>query len=334
MLEEKQSKSSKVHGLVLFEDTEMEEAEEPEFKEEEAAKLEGVSQEKKIKLQTRLKPFGDKYLYHVIIENQSEAPITEVKVKVNYPHLLNLKRSSPPTVSFNTNNNSNDDLKHLKITFDKINPQSDKKISLFFSPTSLSSEDGITSILTFVNNQDMVRVINSEKINISIKPISIHPKIIPSSNIKKFTEKPNVKRAIKSLGVLIEDNLDDDELFTQMNLIIRMNNFQLIAKDPEKKIVWYFGTDLESKQDILVIGQINSRKAECLVIAEDPHILISLLTMVKKDFKERLVRLHLIDSKDQVVELDCKNCGYVLPKLPKKGETIECTKCHLEQKVW
>jgi hypothetical protein len=331
MLEEKQSKSSKVHGLVLFDDSGIDETE---FKEEEAAKLEGVSQEKKIKLQTRLKPFGDNYLYQVIIGNQSEAPITEVKVKVNYPPLLNLKRSSPPTVSFNTNNNSNDDLKHLKITFDKINPQSDKKISLFLSPTTLSNEQGITSVLTFVNNQDLVRVINSEKITISIKPISIHPKIIPSSNIKKFSEKPEVKRAIKSLGILIEDNLYYNELFSQMNLIIRMNNFQLIAKDPEKKIVWYFGSELESKQDILVIGQIKSRKVEWLVIAEDPHILISLLTMFKNDFEQRLLRLNLIDSKDQVVELDCKNCGYVLPKLPKKGETIECTKCHLEQKLW
>ncbi|TXT53448.1 MAG: hypothetical protein BAJALOKI2v1_960010 [Promethearchaeota archaeon] len=332
MLEENDSKSNKIHGLVLFEETEIEEEEE--FTEEKAAKLEEVSQENKIKLQTELKPYGDQYLYRIIVENQSEAPITEVKVKVNYPSFLELKRSSPPTVSFDTNNSNDDDLEHIKIMFDEVSKKDQKRINLFYTPKTLTNGEGISSVITFVNNQDLVRVINSKEITIDLSALSIHPKIIPSSNIKKFVAKPDVKRAIKSLGILIEDELDLDEIFAQVNLILRMNNFQLIAKDLEKKIVWYFGTELESKQDILIIGQINKRKIEWLATSRDPHILIPLLTMVKQDFIERLKRLKMIDSPDQIMELNCKNCGYVLPELPKVGEMVECTKCHLEQKVW
>ena len=64
------------------------------------------------------------------------------------------------------------------------------------------------------------------------------------------------------------------------------------------------------------------------------YLLISFLTQVSNDFKQFLILNGIVNSKDKVHDLECKNCGAILAYFPKKSETIECQNCNYEQMIW
>jgi hypothetical protein len=111
-------------------------------------------------------------------------------------------------------------------------------------------------------------------------------------------------------------------------------NFQLVAKDVDKRILWFFGTESLLKIDILAIGQIKSNKIEIIASSSNHYLLISFLTQISKDFKEYLLSNGIIKSKDNVFDLECKNCGAVLTYFPNKNQVIECKNCNYEQIIW
>jgi hypothetical protein len=311
------------------------------FKNKEAAKFkkadkftfETIDQEDKIKLLNDFKPHGSHYVLSIQLLNESLAPISEVKLKIRFPKFFTLTRSYPSTI-YVPSSFEEEDLKKIIIEFDELNEKSSKQISLHFTPLSLGNEGEIRSIVTYVNNKDFVRVIDSHPVVIMLDKISINPKIIPSSYIREFSQIPGMKRAIKSLGVGIVGEGDPDLYFNILEQVFLKNNLQLITKDPDKRILWYFGAELESRDDVLVIGQVISDKVEIIASSKNHHILISFLTLFANEFKEQGLIRELIASPDQIYDLECKYCGAILPYFPKKGEEIACSKCNYEQIVW
>jgi hypothetical protein len=318
---------------VIFGDSDTE----GDFSETLSEKTEHIDQENKIKLVNDLKAFGDKYRYSVLIINESLAPIYEVKIKVKYPTFLSLSRSAPPTVIINPSQENGEimeDYKELTLKFEQINATDSKQINFYFNPLKSKQEGYIKTFMTFINADDFVRILNSDPISVKTNPISIEPKIVPSNYLSEFIKTPSIKKAIKSVGIDGKKDFDPDFYFNQIEVIIRINNFQKIAKDEEKKICWYFGKHIDTKQEIMVIGQVNQNKVEWIASSENPYILIPLLTYFLEDLKTRLLRMDIIQSSDKIYDLSCKNCGFVLSKFPKKGEMIECSNCRLEQRIW
>jgi len=295
--------------------------------------LEYVDQENKIKLVYELLPFGGKYLYSLLVLNQSLAPISEIKIRVRFPKFLKLCRSTPPTIVVDSTNVEEEE-EQIKIEYDVLNENSKKQINLFFSPKKLEEKGDIRSYVTFVNNADFVRALDSEAVTLQFDPISIERKIIPSSEISKFLQAPNLKRAIRSVGIGNDKDFDISFYFNQIQQTLQDHGFQLITKDDNRKIAWYYGTELVSSDDILVIGQIMYSKIEWIASSQNPFILISLLTKLINDFIHRILIRGMITSKDQVYDLECKYCGNNLPHFPKKNDSIECKKCNYEQIVW
>ena len=104
-----------------------------------------------------------------------------------------------------------------------------------------------------------------------------------------------------------------------MEQILRFHNMQLIAKDIKNRRLWYYGkvwnkneVETSNEFEVLVIGQIESNKIEFL----------------------RILSTGIIKSKDQIHDLECKNCGLALSSFPAKGESIECENCNYDQIVW
>lgn len=323
---EKEASPDQVQDLVIFK-TKIE------YKREEKDKylFETIDQEDKIKLEYDFRPFSGHYLYAILLSNQSLAPITDVKIKIKYPEFLSLTRCTPPTIIIPPSVEQRGS-KQLNLEFDEFNENSRKQINLHFKALSLKNVGELRTIITYVNNKDFVRVLNSEPVEIRINKLNITPKIIPSFQLKKILQIPGIKKAIKSFGVGI--NIDLDIFFNIIEQILRAHNFQLIAKDLDNKIIWYLGTDLESEEDILIIGQIVSNKVEVIAASQNHQIIISILTQISNDFKERILRRGIVSSIDHIYELECKYCGSVLPYFPKKGESIECEKCKYEQIIW
>ncbi|MFX0082073.1 MAG: hypothetical protein ACFE94_10005 [Candidatus Hodarchaeota archaeon] len=311
------------------------------FKSKESTKIkkpdkltfERIDQEDKIKFISDFKTHGSHYVLSIQLLNESLAPISEVRIKISFPPFFMLTRSYPPTIYIPASYEE-EGLTKLNLELDELNERSSKQINLHFTPLSLGNEGEIRSIVTYVNNKDFVRVIASDPLSITLDNITITPKIIPSSYIGEFSQIPGMKRAIKSLGVGIVGKGDPDLYFNILEQVFLRNNLQLITKDPDKRILWYFGAELESRDDVLVIGQIVSDKVEIIAISKNHHILISFLTLFANEFKEQILIREFVSSPDQIYDLECKYCGAILPYFPKKGEEIACSKCNYEQVVW
>jgi len=317
-----------IQGLVVFRNVKSQQTQK-----QEVVSLEYIDQENKIKLVCKLEPFGGNYLYSLLIFNQSMAPITEIKIRIRYPDFLILCRSNPPKVIIDSDLIEENE-KQIRIEFEKLSENSQKQINTFFTPLSLEEKGEIRSYVTFINNADFVRALDSDPVTVKFDPISVERKILPSSKVRNFLQLANIKRGIKSIGVGIENNPDFDYIFYHLSQTIENHNFQLITKDDEKKIAWYFGTDLVSGADLLVIGQVNSNKMEVLVASQNPHIIISILTNLVTEFSNRLVIEDIVKTLDQIYDLECEYCGSPLPFFPRKGESVECTKCKYEKIIW
>ncbi len=319
-----------MHELILFREPTAQE-----IKKFESVSLEYIDQEDKINLVCKSEPFGGNYLYSLVISNNSVDPITEIKIRVRIPRFLKLCRSTPPTITIETINFEEDEEEtQVKIEFEVIKGKAQKQINLYFCPLSLEEKGEIRSSVTFVNNVDFVRAIDTDAISIQFDPFSIERKILPSAEVKKFLQKPGIKKAIKSIGIGIEKFFDENYYFNQITKIIQDQNFQLIIKDKDNKIAWFFGTELVSGIDVLVIGQIISGKIEWLAASQNHPLLISILTNFINSFKEEMMILNQINSEDQIFHLECKYCGNILSSFPGKGKSIECNKCNYEQVIW
>ena len=111
-------------------------------------------------------------------------------------------------------------------------------------------------------------------------------------------------------------------------------NFQLVAKDLNKKILWYYGTESLIKEDILVIGQIVANKIEFIASSLNHYLLISLLTQITNDFKDKIMSKGIVKSYENIYDLECKNCGAIFPYFPQKKELVACKNCNHEQIIW
>ncbi len=295
--------------------------------------FERFDQEDKIKLITQPKSSGAGYSYSIQLQNESSAPISEVKIKISYPDFLSITGFYPPTTKLpKTSKDKGTSI--IRVEFDEVNERSSKRIDLRFTPLLLGNEGEIRTMVTYVNNKDYVRVLDSKPVKIKLGKININPKIVPSSYIREFSQISDIRKGIISFGVGVENSIDPDFFFNLLNQILLKNHLQLIAKDLTKKILWFFGTDLESREDILIIGQIISAKVEIIGTSLNHNVLISFLTLLSNEFKEYLVIREIVKTPNQIYNTKCKYCGTVLPSFPEKGEEIECKKCNNKQVVW
>ncbi len=325
----KHTDDNKISDLVSFRDEPA-----PKGLHKEVISLEQIDQEDKIKIIHELKPFGSMYRYSSLIANQSQAPIKEVKIKIRFPEFLDLIRSDPPNMILDPLNLGEDEENQVRIQFKEIAPESHYQVNVFLSPLDLEGEGEIRSYVTFINNKDFVRALDSKPILILFTPISIERSIVPSSHIAPFSKSTENTRAIKSIGVGVDGQFDPDFYFKRLCQAIQDQNFQLITRNEENRIAWYFGVDLVSGEDILIIGQVNQNKIEWIAVGKNPHLLISLLFKISNGFGITLIINETIESIDQIYDLECKYCGSPLSYIPKKGDAITCLKCNNSQVVW
>ncbi len=326
----KEQDQDDMHELILFREPTAQE-----IKKFESVSLEYIDQEDKINLVCKSEPFGGNYLYSLVISNKSVDPITEIKIRVRMPRFLKLCRSTPPTITIEAIDFEEDEEEtQVKIEFEVLKGKGQKQINLYFCPLSLDKKGEIRSSVTFLNNVDFVRAIDTDAITIQFDPFKVERKILPSTEVRKFLEKPGIKKAIKSIGIGIEKFFDETYYFDQITRIIQDQNFQQIIIDDDNKIVWFFGTELVSGNDVLVIGQIFAGKIEWLAASQNHPLLISILTSFVNTFKEEMMVLNIINSEDQIYHLECKYCGNILSSFPGRGKSIECKKCNYEQVIW
>lgn len=328
---QKQKNKSQIHGLVVFKGR-LAQGKQEQI--EIAPPIEDIDQENKIKLSCEFRPSGASYRCSILLENESMAPITEIKARIKYPNLLVLTRHYPPAIK-RSEPKIESGMKQINFEVEKLNENSVQQISFYFIPLIINVKGDILASTSYINNKGFIRALNLEPIEIKIDPISIQPKIIPSSQIGVFLKIEGLEKAIKShgIGIGLKKKANLDLYFSHAEKLLKMHNFQLITKDNEQKIIWFFGNEFESQEDILVIVQLVYSKIEFLAASKNASILVSLLTKLSNDFKGSIASTGLV-SIDQIYNLECKNCGNILNSFPEKGMEIECQNCNTKQVVW
>ncbi len=324
--EKENSNSNRIHNKVLFK------------KMEEQNKLNKiisrgeVDQKNRIILATELKQYGGYYRYAVLFANQSSVPITHIKIKIGFPKFLKLFRSSPHAVM-----STKVEYKYtnfFELVLDQLPDNTSKQFNTYIYPDGLNIKGIISTHASYVNNKDIARILTSLPKEIKIKSVSFEEKTISNSDIKEFTESDGIKKAIRSYGIGTESKKDINSFFDHLMRIIKYSGFTLIAKDDSKRIGWFFGTESETKSDVLLIGEIMSNKIEFLVFSQDQGILIPILTYFFVKLKESALDLGLVENVNQILNLECRSCGTTLPHFPEKGVSIECKNCGYQQILW
>ena len=325
----------RVHQLVLFKDKEHYLEKEKKDKDYE---FETDEQEDKIQIKYELRSIGRYYRYSLMVINSSKTPINEVKIKIMLPIFIEVFRFSPPTVD--TEIIEKEEIE-VKVKFDQVESESNKQINLYLIPLIVDKLGEIRSILTFINNKDLVRVINSDPIKIYIPDLVIENLIIPSAKIPEIYQDKRFKKAIISMGVPTKSARELDNYLSRMEQKLKQLKFQFITRDDKNNVIWYFGRcwnkakiETTAQHEVLLIGQIISGKIEFLILCENPDYLVSLSTLIFREFSFIIMRDNPPASQKLIYNLECKSCGVVLPYFPKKGKKISCNKCQYEQLVW
>ena len=137
--------------------------------------FETIDQEDKIKLGYDFQPHGGHYRYSIQLTNDSLAPISEVKIKIDYSKFFALTRSYPPTI-YIPEPIEEKEITKLNIELDELNERSSKQINLHFTPVSLGNKGVIKTVITYVTSKDFVRALNSAPLEIKLDHINIIPK--------------------------------------------------------------------------------------------------------------------------------------------------------------
>ncbi|MHA1783012.1 MAG: hypothetical protein ACTSUL_06260 [Promethearchaeota archaeon] len=323
----KKKDSEDMHDLLIFKETEA-----PKESEIEKLPEETVLDDIKVKIFSDLKPIGRFYRYTLIFINNSQETIQNIKVTINFSKFLIIYRHSPPTLPLT--NFKTDEGKQVIVFLNEINPKNSKKLSIFFSTKDVIDSGKVKVKLDIMKSLDILKELELNPVNIDFHPIAFEPKIIPTSQIGYFIKDPTNRKAIRSIGIDFSNKENFEKVFPLMQEMIKAQNFQLLSVDENRKISWYFGTELVSGADVLMIGRIIENKIEYFAISKNPDILVSLIAYISKSFINRLILNQMIKSEDEVIDLECKYCGYVLPYFPNKNDPIKCSKCGIEQVIW
>ncbi|MFX0082072.1 MAG: hypothetical protein ACFE94_10000 [Candidatus Hodarchaeota archaeon] len=327
----KKSGSEKdIQNLLLFKQKEG-----PKKKEADNFLVEKTNKEDKIKITNSLITQGSHYRYTILLNNENSTAISDINILVLYPEFLKFSRFYPSTLNVSCSIEEDQGKKtNLNLNIKGLKGGSSEKIFLHFTPSTQLAIGEFKTSLKYTNNEGEEREINSDSIKIQIDKLNITPKIMSHSRIREFSQIPGMKRALISLGIGTKKKLNLEKLFDVFEKLVLSYNFQFITKDREKGIVWFFGSELNSNNDILALSKINSYIIEIIAYVKNPVILGLFLSSFINNLKEQLLMNKIIKSNMKIFELECVNCGENLPYFPKKGEFITCIKCSYEQLVW
>ncbi|MFX1374504.1 MAG: hypothetical protein ACFFA0_01710 [Promethearchaeota archaeon] len=297
--------------------------------------LEKKSREDKITIINSLTNQGIYYRYSILLNNNSSVAITDISITILYPKILKLTRSYPPTLkcSFSVEEDQ-DEVSNINIHLKGLKNRSSEQFYLHFTSSAKLGGGELITLFKYVNNEGKKREIKSQSIRIQIYDLKIKPKIISHSMVREFSQIPGMKRTLISLGIGTNKQLNLKKIFDILEKLIISFNFQLITKDKEKGILWFFGSELKSNNDLLALIKIGPNIIEIIAYSINPIILYRFITLFYKDLKDRLLENKIIKPNLKIFELLCINCGENLPYFPKKGELITCIKCSNKQLVW
>jgi hypothetical protein len=326
----KSSSQGIIKGLEIFKHKEK-----PKKKKTDKYSVEKIQKEDKFKIINSLSAHGIHYRYSILLHNENSATITDINIRVLYPEFLEYTGSFPINLIVSSQiANKQEKINNLNLSLKELKGNNSQQMYIHFTPSNQVAAGEFKMLLNYKNDKGKARKIKTNAITIQIEDIVITPKIISHSRIRDFSKIPGMKRALVSLGIGTKKKSVSKKIYDIFERLILSYNFQLITKDRERGILWFFGSESNSSNDIFAISKIGLNIIEIIGHSKDPVLLCQFFFSIERNLNDLLLKNKVIKPNMKIFDLECINCGSHLPYFPKKRESITCTICSYKQFVW
>lgn len=293
------------------------------------ARQKETSKDEPVSIESRFGFSGYKLKLKIKIRNNTPEIISNCRLKINFPNVL-LFFGVQPDLDKELNNNL------ISINVGNIGPKETSTFGILFN-YGTSKKAAISGVFQYTNSKGFARLLRIDEISTSF----ILPKFIAGTltidAIKGFMKDEIQFKHILAFGV--PKTISQDQAQEYMERVV--NNFGFINISKIKKdnitMAFYSGrveTPNREYIEVLCVPQIKSNIMQLYAAAKVDELVISLLRSLALEVEKLMLSDGVITTANVLLDLNCINCGAVLPKNPAKGEELECKFCQLKQVPW
>ncbi len=295
-----------------------------------ASSLKESDQKGLVSIAMQFKIIGFYIALIIIIQNKSEEPIYQGKLRINLTPDLPLA-SIRPSIT-HTHEES-----QIVIEVGDVVSNSVANFRLSFHQ-ELPGIIEANGFFQFYNFKKTARIFKMESIAIDTAIPIINPCVINDEEVRVFMNNSRYHRKIQGFGfshpipIFLLQSIWED--------ILQAAGFFLVSdqRNEQNNMSLFFGKALRPRPKeeffILVAPQMKKNIFAFFICCEYEVITVNLLRILCLQFQKRLVEKKLLQSNEQLIDMNCAQCGTLLEIFPPKGELIGCKKCHLIQNPW
>ncbi|RLI65543.1 MAG: hypothetical protein DRO88_04255 [Promethearchaeia archaeon] len=286
-----------------------------------------IDQKDLITVELNVKIIGIRTVILIGIQNNSDFPATEGKLRLKYDEGLTIR---PQFNEYSYEDNSGE----IIIGINDLPAKSAKTLRLYVSDIH-DRKFSIRGFFQFRNNNLTMRLIRMEEINVDFNIPEITPLKGDINLIKSIMRNPEFFKRMQGVGC--PDLKCEHDIMKIFEEILEIYHFMSIIKNDNPAPMWfYLGSitkDNESLQ-ILAIPQIKNGFFALYVASKNKDLVSTLIHNLVIDFQKHLINRKFLPETYKLVDLNCVSCQNILNSFPPQGAEIECPKCGYRQKMW
>jgi len=290
------------------------------------ARQKETSIEDPVCIESRFGFSGYKLKVKVKFRNNSSEPISNCRLKINFPTILEFYGVQPEMDNELTNN-------AITINIGAINAKETLNVGILFN-YGTSKKATISGLFQYSNAKGFARLLRIDEFSTSFVLPPFIAGTLTVDAIKNFMKDEQQFKHILAFGV--PKTISQDQAQEYMERVVLQHGFLNISKVKKDNITmsFYSGrveTPTHDYIEVLCVPQIKSNIMQIYAAAKVDELVVSLLRSLALDVEKIMLADGVIPSANILLDLNCINCGAVLPKNPAKGEEIECKFCQFKQ---
>jgi len=266
----------------------------------------------------------------IILRNNSEAAITDVKFRLTFPSALKFLSTDPSCTMERTTQS-------LSIELGELGAAQARRFLINFLPTKEKTPLLLDGLIQYKSVEGFARIIRLEAITIMLEVPLVKNHNGTPATISAMMDNPKMIKILQGMGC---PELDD---MTQAHIYLEMVTQSLGFKRVEgmdslpSHTSFFLGISMNNRGKpfkILVSPQVSNRILQFYVCCPYEMIGYSILWKLSMKLQDKL-RLEGLCPKDQyLIRMNCIVCNHLLEIFPPAGEPVACKFCQTLQIPW
>ncbi len=266
----------------------------------------------------------------VILRNNSEASIRDVKFRLNFPPALIFINTIPTCIMERTTQS-------LSIELGEIGASQARRYVINFLPTKEHTPFLFDGIIQYKSVEGFARIIRLEAITITLDVPLIKNYNGTPAMISTMMDSPKIVKLLQGVGC---PELDD---MTQAHIYLEMVTQSLGFKRVEgmdslpPHTSFFLGTSMNHLGKpylILISPQVSNRILQFYVCCPYEMIGYSVLWKLSMKLQDKLRLEGLCPRNQYLIRMNCTVCNHLLEIFPPAGDPVACKYCQTLQIPW